>query len=294
MQMKDRKIIAISGRKSWVAGAVVMAVTVFGFPGLQNTVGIFGAVPAMAQTAKPHNDDTGPVGVPDGPFYWQLQGVPEPADYISVVDSDLFDTPASLVAKWRQEEKYPICYINVGAVEDWRDDAHQFPAKVIGRPLEGWDGENWLDIRHFDSFAKVITDRLDRCKAKGFEGIEPDNIDGYDNETGFNISRKDQLKYLNWLIEQAHRRGLTIGQKNAPALVPDLVKKMDFALIESAWRDNFMDDFDPYGDAGKAVFAVEYQEDGVDFDAFCASASDHGFEGLLTTTGLDAAPENCP
>ena len=39
------------------------------------------------------------------------------------------------------------CYFSAGTFEDWRDDADQFPASVIGKALPEWDGENWLDIR---------------------------------------------------------------------------------------------------------------------------------------------------
>ena len=36
------------------------------------------------------------------------------------------------------------------------------------------------------------------CCDKGFDGIEPDNIDGFLNNTGFDLTYEDQLAYI-WL-----------------------------------------------------------------------------------------------
>ena len=65
--------------------------------------------------------------------------------------------------------------------------------------------------------------RFDLCKAKGFDGIEPDNIDGYTNNTGFPLTYQDQLNYNTWLANEAHARGLSIGLKNDDGQVDDLV-----------------------------------------------------------------------
>jgi len=40
--------------------------------------------------------------------------------------------------------------------------------------------------------------RMDSCRDKGFDGIEPDNIDGFLNDIGCNLTYKDQLAYI-WL-----------------------------------------------------------------------------------------------
>lgn len=231
--------------------------------------------------------------VPDGAFFWQLQGDVTPAKGSRVVDSDLFDTPASQVAKWRKQGLYPVCYVNVGAFEDWRDDASDFPEDVIGAAYDGWDGERWLDISQYWAFNQIIEARLDLCASKGFLAVEPDNIDGYDNETGFDISRDDQLAYLRWLTEQAHQRGLAIGQKNAPDLIGDLVDDMDFALLESAWRDGFLEDFSPYRNQNKPVFAVEYREDGASLKKMCGDIGQQGFIGVLADYDLSGHIENC-
>lgn len=35
---------------------------------------------------------------------------------------------------------------SIGTVEDWRDDAEEFPAAATGSPMDDWEGENWLDV----------------------------------------------------------------------------------------------------------------------------------------------------
>lgn len=253
----------------------------------------------VAQNARA-TENNGRFSVPHGAFHWQLQGeiAVDPAS-IAVIGADLDETTALQVAKWRKAGLYPVCYINVGALEDWRDDYHQFPTDVVGNAYRGWDGEYWLDIAHYERFADIMTARFDRCRQKGFLAVEPDNIDGYEADqsnrtTGFKLTREDQVRYVEWLIDLAHDRGLAIGQKNASELVDDLVDRMDFALLESAFRLGFMDEFDPYITQEKPVFAVEYFEEGADPALFCPAARKHGFQGVIAGLELDQTPQNCP
>ena len=64
--------------------------------------------------------------------------------------------------------------------------------------------------------------RLDLCKAKGFDALEPDNMEIYTNDTGFPLTYEDQLKFALWLADETHKRGLAIGQKNASDQVSQL------------------------------------------------------------------------
>ncbi len=76
--------------------------------------------------------------------------------------------------------KHTVCYINAGAWENWRPDAGDYPSAVIGKPLDGWPGERWLDIRRLDVLAPILesTDWINAA-AKGFDGVEFDNVEGY-------------------------------------------------------------------------------------------------------------------
>ena len=187
-----------------------------------------------------------------------------------------------------------ICYISVGSWEDWRPDKDNFPAEVLGKDYEGWKGEKWLDIRQIDKLAPIMLARLDLCKAKGFDAVEPDNMEIYTNDTGFPLTYEDQLKYALWLADEAHKRGLAIGQKNASDQVKDLVDIYDFAITEDYFYYDDAETMLPYINAGKPVFAAEYTDLPGDFKAFCEQSKQLNFSTILKKRGLDAWIQTCP
>ena len=85
--------------------------------------------------------------------------------------------------------------MDMGGWEAWRPDADLFPADLLGEPLDDWEGERWLDIREIDALAPVLLARMDMCAEKGFDALEPDNIDGYLNDTGFPLTYQDQHSF---------------------------------------------------------------------------------------------------
>ena len=96
-----------------------------------------------------------------------------------------------------------ICYIDVGTAENWRADYSSFPASVLGNS-NGWPGEKWLDIRQLSVLEPIITARFAMCKTKGFDAVEPDNVDGYENDSGFPLSARQQLTYDEWVAGEVH------------------------------------------------------------------------------------------
>ena len=50
----------------------------------------------------------------------------------------------------------PVCYFSAGSAEDWRPDFRQFPSAAIGRALDGWPGESWVDIRRADVSHRIV------------------------------------------------------------------------------------------------------------------------------------------
>ncbi len=55
--------------------------------------------------------------------------------------------------------------------------------------------------------------RLDLAVTKGCDGVEPDNMDGYANDSGFPLTAEDQLTFNRFIANEAHRRGLAVGLK---------------------------------------------------------------------------------
>lgn len=227
---------------------------------------------------------------PGTTWQWQLSGRLDTNLAAQMYDIDLFDNDAAQVARLRRQGRIVICYLNAGAWEAWRPDADRFPAALLGAPLEGWPDERWLDIRRLDLLAPLIEARLDLCRAKGFHGVEPDNIDAYANHSGFALSAADQLAYNRWLAAAAHARGLSIGLKNDLEQIPQLLEHFDWALNEQCFEYDECDALLPFIAAGKAVFHVEYH---LAPAQFCSRAQQLGFSSLHKRPALDSYRVAC-
>lgn len=231
--------------------------------------------------------------VPGTSWHIQFTGEIDLSVEAEVYDLDLFDTSPRTIRQLHAEDRKVICYLNAGAWEDWRPDADQFPAAVLGKDYEGWEGEIWLDIRQIDLLAPIMEARLDLCRARGFDGVDPDNINGYLNDTGFPLTAADQLRYNIWLAEAAHTRGLAIGLKNTSELAVELEPYFDWVITESCFAEDWCDDLAPFLDAGKPVFAIEYTDEIKSLYDFCPLALEQGISVLLKHRELDATFGSC-
>ncbi|MDP6715207.1 MAG: endo alpha-1,4 polygalactosaminidase [SAR202 cluster bacterium] len=224
-------------------------------------------------------------------WQWQLIGQPMDTTFdVDMYDIDLFDNEAEVVAALQGQGRKVICYVNAGGWEDWRPDADLFPQNVIGKNLDDWDGERWLDIRRLDALGPILEARFDDCQQKGFDGIEPDNVDGFLNDTGFPLTYDDQLKFNIWLADQAHQRGLSIGLKNDMDQIADLLSHFDWALNEECFQFDECETLLPFIEAGKPVFNVEYA---LEISEFCDRARAMRFMSLKKNLDVDAAREAC-
>lgn len=228
-------------------------------------------------------------------WQWQLTGLPIVTTIeADVYDIDLFESDAGTVEELQDKGRKVICYLSAGSWEDWRPDADKFPEEVIGKDYEGWQGEKWLDIRRIDLLAPIMRERLDLCKAKGFDGVEPDNIDIHLNDTGFPLTYADQFAYAKWLADEAHARGLAIGIKNAPEIIIDALACFDFAITEDAFYQGWAEETLPLIKADKAVFAAEYTDTGADFQLACQWAKANGVSIIQKDRDLTSFRAVCP
>jgi len=193
-------------------------------------------------------------------WQWQLTGSINTSYTVDVYDLDLFDTPASLIDDLHSQGKKVICYFSAGSYENWRPDAGDFDTSILGNNLAGWPGEKWLDIRSA-SLQSIMTSRLDLAVQKNCDGVEPDNMDAYTNNTGFSLTAEDQLAYNKFLFLEAHDRGLTIGLKNDLDQIVELEPYFDFAVNEQCHFYNECHLLAPFIGHNKPVFNAEYHPD---------------------------------
>jgi len=226
-------------------------------------------------------------------WQWQLDEEVDTSVEAQVYDIDLYADQSVIDALHARGVKV-ICYISVGSQENWRPDADQFPVEVLGKDYDGWPGEKWLDIRRIDLLAPIMRARLDLCAAKGFDGVEPDNIEIYDNDTGFPLTFDDQLAYAHFLADEAHARGLAIGLKNAADMVANSLSFFDFAITEDAFYYQWIGKMLPFIENGKPIFAAEYTDMNVDFSAACEWGREHNVNFILKNRILTAFRVTCP
>ncbi len=217
---------------------------------------------------------------------WQVQftGALDLSVEADVYEIDLFDNTASTIQKLHSLGRKVVCYIDAGTWEDWRPDAAQYPTSLLGEP-NGWPGERWLDVRQLALLGPLLEARLDLCQAKGFDGVDFDNVDAYTNHTGFPFTYDDQLRFNTFLANAAHKRHLSVGLKNDPEQVLDLLPHFEWAVVEECFQFQECARYLPFIRAGKPVMAIEYD---LQPEQFCQQAHAMQFNAIKKHRNLDA------
>ena len=230
-------------------------------------------------------------------FQWQLSGTLDRNAAANIYDVDAFDTPAADIAALHAQGRHVVCYVNAGAYEGVRPDAASFPKSAIGAVYQGYPDEAWLDIRNIAALAPIMDARLDRCQAKGFDAVEPDNINGFENNTGFPLTAQDQIAYNTWFAGQTHTRGMSVALKNDGDQTPQLLSTFDFVIAEECWFQANCSAYASFTNAKKAVFTVEYTDTMTSakfHQSVCPPAILAGVVAVLKNRNLDAYREVCP
>jgi hypothetical protein len=186
----------------------------------------------------------------------------------------VFETSPAKLQELKGRSMRTLCLVDAGAWENWRPDSGAYDLRVVGSNYAGWQGERWVDIRAADVVRPIVAKRIDLCRAKGFDGVVFDNVDGYAHATGFPLTAKDQLSFNRWLAAEAHARDLAAGLMNTGELVPELVGDFDFAVSESCFSTQTCESWRPFREADKSVFVIEYTNVRQKMDAHCAAAAE--------------------
>lgn len=168
-------------------------------------------------------------------FDYQIGGAYTPPAGVTVVSRDHDASPAAGL--------YNICYVNAfqaqtDAASWWETNhpdllLHDAKGNLVVDP--DWD-EILLD---YSTAAKraalttVVGTWIDQCAGKGFQGLEPDNLDAYTRSKGL-LTQAEAVAYAGSLITYAHGKGLAVGQKNTADLSTASAKQagFDFAVAE--------------------------------------------------------------
>lgn len=242
-----------------------------------------GAVAAAPTPWTPSSSDVYQLILDATPTTTQLQAP------FTVVELDGFDTPASVVAEVHRLDKHAVCYVDVGTWENWRPDAKDFPRSVLGRPDAGWPGERWLDVRRLGVLLPIMTRRIEMCEKKGFDAVDPDNVDGVDNDTGFKLTVREQLRYDRDVASIVHAHCMSVALKSFADQASALEGDFDFVVNEQCVQYEECTELLPFVQHKKAVFDIEYTKS----LSFCSKLP-ADIDGLAKRLSLDAWVRWCP
>lgn len=178
---------------------------------------------------------------------------------VNVYTIDLFDNSVQTVSALHKLNKKVIAYFSAGTFEEWRSDAKKFAKSDLGKPMDDWPGERWLNLKS-KKVREIMADRIKLAAEKGFDAIDPDNVDGYNNNNGLGLKDSDSIDFIKFLSHEARKRGLGIGLKNAGEIISHVLKDVDFQVNEECVKYGEARTFEAFINAGKAVFHIEYPQ----------------------------------
>jgi hypothetical protein len=223
-------------------------------------------------------------------FQYQIVGTVDTSVEAELFVVDLFLAPVSVIDALHARGRLVMAYLSAGTLENFRDDADDFPATAVGQTFVQYPDESWLDIRDL-RVRELMAGRLDLAASKGFDGILPTNLSAYRIDNGFDLTAADQLDYTRWIAATARARGLSAGMAGDYTQVEALVDHFDWAVHFECIAQRGCSQFEPFSARQKAVFDVEYEGD---IETICAQADQYGVEAILKRRSVDAYRVACP
>jgi len=215
----------------------------------------------------------------------------QPAPDPTVYDIDGFDNTAATVSALHAAGDRAVCYIEVGAAENYRPDYAQFPTADLGATMSGYPGERYLNIND-PAVVAVIEARISMCASKGFDAVEPDIDDSYTDSTGFSITESQNAAYDKVLSAYAHALGLGWALKNGddPTFAATMAPAADFVVDEQCHQYDTCASFAPFAAAAKAVLEVEYS---LAAGSFCPAANAANQDAMAMNVNLNGGRLPC-
>ncbi len=205
------------------------------------------------------------------------------------IDDVDYQTPVATLDALRSRGVHLICYVDAGGWENYRPDHGAYPKSVLGKVMQGWPDERWVDIRRLSVLLPILRKRAEICKRHDFSAIDWDDVEGYQNATGFPLTPSDQLRFNTALANMTHRLGLAVGLKNDVDQAGRLAPYFDFAVNEQCFDYQECSHLEPFIKAGKPVFQIEYHT----LPHLCTRAHAYHFSTLVKRLSLNAWRSAC-
>jgi hypothetical protein len=238
-------------------------------------------------------DSGGPLFRPGPDTTWQLQlsGTIDTSFDVDMYEIDLFALDAATAKRFQAQGRRVSCYISAGTAERYRTDYGSFPASAVGNALVDYPDERWLDHRN-QEVRSLMAARLQLAAASGCDAVELSSLQAHSEDSGFSLTRADDLDYARFLLTESHQRGLSAGVSTSDDLVAALAAEADWGVTAECLV-NDCQAWQPFAAASKAVFVVEYGESS-DAPALCTEAARLGYSLVIKRRALDAFRAGCP
>ncbi|KAF8179341.1 glycoside hydrolase family 114 protein [Mycena galopus ATCC 62051] len=209
----------------------------------------------------------------NGKADYQIGGPYTPASDVRVVTRDSTASPVPGL--------YNVCYINAfqtqaDAKSFWTCMSFLLTSAHAGLLLHkssgalfedpDWPGEYFLDTRtdaNRQAIAVILNGWIDGCETKGFNAIEPDNLDTFTRSDGL-LTAADNLALAKLFTAYAHSVGMAVAQKNAGSELGSSGKStagFDFAVAEECQEYKECNSYtDVYGNN---MIEIEYTDNGI-------------------------------
>ncbi|KAJ9651970.1 hypothetical protein H2201_009248 [Coniosporium apollinis] len=147
-----------------------------------------------------------------------------------------------------------------------------------------------------------MVERMRLARQKGCDAVDPDNVDGYSNENGLDLTEQDAIDYVNFLSQQATSLNMSIGLKNAGEIIPQVLNATHFSVNEQCVEYSECDTFAAFVQDEKPVFHIEYPSDAPSIQSstvsnVCSGEGDAegaaDFSTVMKNMNLDGFAEYC-
>ncbi|PKS05915.1 hypothetical protein jhhlp_007746 [Lomentospora prolificans] len=219
---------------------------------------------------------------------------------VLIYDLDLFNNDAEVFQELHNRDKKVICYFSAGSWEDWRDDKDKFHDSDLGSELDGWPDEKWLKLDS-ENVRSIMAERIKLASDKGCDAIDPDNVDGFQNDNGLDLTAKDSIDFMKFLSLEAAKYNMSTGLKNAGDIIKQVLPYVDFSVNEQCAEHDECETFEAFIQDDKPVFRIEYPKEDLTNESEiaavskkrCNAAGASEFSTVLKNMNLDGWVEYC-